>query len=99
MKKTLSTVSLWALLSLALGLWLGAAIGWGAFALGLLTLVLTSGRQLQKIQLWVRDVDAAPPAAVGPWDDILAPIYRRLKQNREQIQCLPFGPYSGKSKH
>ncbi|NLJ62606.1 MAG: phosphate regulon sensor histidine kinase PhoR [Alcaligenaceae bacterium] len=88
MKKTLSTVSLWALLSLALGLWLGAAIGWGAFALGLLTLVLTSGRQLQKIQLWVRDVDAAPPAAVGPWDDILAPIYRRLKQNREQIQTL-----------
>lgn len=88
MKKTLSTVSLWALLSLALGLWLGSAIGWGAFALGLLTLVLTSGRQLQKIQLWVRDVDAAPPAAVGPWDDILAPIYRRLKQNREQIQTL-----------
>lgn len=85
MSKTLSTVFIWALISLAIGLWLGAATGWGVFALGLLLIVFIGANQLKKIQVWVRNLDAPPPPSVGPWDDVLAPIYRKLKQSRLEI--------------
>lgn len=88
MKKTLSTVSLWAVAASAIGLWLGASLGWAVFAVGLLIMVLVSGIQHQKIQNWVRDLNAPPPASVGPWDDVLAPIYRKLKQSRIESQTL-----------
>lgn len=88
MKKTLSTVSLWAVIAAALGLWLGPSTGWAMFAIGLLMMVLASGNQHHKIEKWARDVSASPPASVGPWDDVLAPIYRQLKQNREGIKSL-----------
>lgn len=88
MKKTLSAISLWAIAASAIGLWLGASLGWAVFAVGLLIMVLVSGVQHQKIQHWVRDLNAPPPASVGPWDDVLAPIYRKLKQSRLESQTL-----------
>lgn len=88
MKKTLSTVGLWALIAAALGLWLGPSTGWAMFAIGLLIMVLASGSQHHKIEQWARDVHASPPASVGPWDDVLAPIYRQLKKNREGVRSL-----------
>lgn len=60
-------------------------MGWALYALGLLLMILVSANQLKKIQLWVKNLDAPPPPSVGPWDDVLAPIYRRLKQNRLEI--------------
>lgn len=88
MKKTLSTVGLWAAIAAVLGLWLGSSTGWAMFAIGLLCMVLVSGNQLQKIDNWAHDLSASPPSAVGPWDEVLAPIYRNLKQNRESIKQL-----------
>ena len=88
MRKTLSTVSLAAVVAIALGMWLGASIGWATFALILLMMVLISGNQHQKFQHWVRDLNAPPPPSMGPWDDVLAPIYRKLKQNRIDLQTL-----------
>lgn len=88
MRKTLSTVSLAAAVAIALGMWLGASIGWATFALILLMMVLISGNQHQKFQRWVRDLNAPPPPSMGPWDDVLAPIYRKLKQNRIDLQTL-----------
>lgn len=88
MRKTLSTVSLAAVVAIALGMWLGASIGWATFALILLMMVLISGNQHQKFQRWVRDLNAPPPPSMGPWDDVLAPIYRKLKQNRIDLQTL-----------
>ncbi|HUH40765.1 MAG TPA: phosphate regulon sensor protein PhoR, partial [Castellaniella sp.] len=86
MIKTLLSIGLWALLSTLIGTWLGAATGWGVFALGMLIMVLASGVQLAKILRWVSNIDEPPPPSVGPWDDILAPIYRKLKQNRLELQ-------------
>lgn len=86
MSKSLVTVGLWALAGGVLGAWLGAATGWAVFALGLLLMVLVSARQLSRLARWVRDIDAPPPPSVGPWDEILAPIYRKLKQNRLDLQ-------------
>ncbi len=86
MTKTLVTIALWALGGWLLGAWLGAATGWAVFALGLLLMVLASGLQLARVARWVRNIDDPPPASIGPWDDILAPIYRKLKQNRLDLQ-------------
>src|SRR5690625_1089736 len=88
MNKTHSTLLVLAIGAWLIGLWLGPATGWALFALGLLLMVLVSGHQLQQINRWVRNVHQPPPASVGPWDHILAPIYRQLKQNRLQIHHL-----------
>ena len=88
MKKTLTTVGTWATIAAGLGLWLGSSTGWAMFAIGLLIMVLVSGNQHQKIERWVRDVNTSPPASTGPWDDVLAPIYRELKKNRQEILSL-----------
>ncbi|MFQ6720780.1 phosphate regulon sensor histidine kinase PhoR, partial [Bordetella pertussis] len=44
---------------------------------------------------WAHDPESAPPAAVGPWDDILAPLYRytrararELAETRETMQSM-----------
>uniref|UniRef100_UPI00334165C2 phosphate regulon sensor histidine kinase PhoR n=1 Tax=Castellaniella defragrans TaxID=75697 RepID=UPI00334165C2 len=86
MIKTLLSIGLWALLGALVGAWLGAATGWGVFALGLLAMVLASGWQLSRVARWVRNIDDPPPPSVGPWDEVLAPIYRKLKQNRLELQ-------------
>lgn len=86
MSKTIVSIALWALGGWLLGAWLGAATGWAVFALGLLIMVLASGLQLSRISRWVRTIDEPPPPSVGPWDEILAPIYRKLKQNRLDLQ-------------
>lgn len=88
MQKTLTTVGIWAAISAALGLWLGAETGWAMFAIGMLFMVLISGRQHHQIEHWVHNLNGSPPVAVGPWDDVLAPIYRHLKQSREETQVL-----------
>lgn len=88
MRKTLSTVSTWAVIATALGLWLGPSTGWAVFALGLLIQVLKSGNQHNKAKYWVRDLHNPPPASIGQWDDIFAPIYRQLKQDRIDIKML-----------
>lgn len=88
MNKTHSTLLILGLVAWLIGLWLGAASGWAFFALGLLLMVLVSGHQLQQINRWVINLHQPPPAGVGPWDHILAPIYRQLKQNRLQIHQL-----------
>jgi len=86
MSKTLVSIALCALGGWLLGAWLGPATGWALFALGLLLMVLVSGLQLSRIARWVCSIDEPPPPSVGPWDEILAPIYRKLKQNRLDLQ-------------
>ena len=82
MTKTLFTIAVWAFLGWLCGLWLGAANGWALFSFGLLIMVLVSGAQLSQISRWIKNINAPPPASIGPWDEILAPIYRSLKRYR-----------------
>ncbi|WP_442593789.1 phosphate regulon sensor histidine kinase PhoR [Parapusillimonas sp. JC17] len=88
MIKTLISIGLWGVLGWALGAWLGAGIGWATFSFGLILMILVSGMQLSRISRWVKDIEAPPPPSVGPWDEILAPIYRKLRQNRQEIDAL-----------
>ncbi len=88
MTKTLTSVAVWAVLGWLAGYWFDAAAGWAVFSLGLLIMTLVSGVQISQIGSWVRNLDASPPVSVGPWNDILAPIYRRRKKDRNQIAEL-----------
>lgn len=82
MIKTLISIALWAFLGWLCGMWLGAATGWGVFSMGLVLMILVSGMQLSRISRWVKNINDPPPPSVGPWDEILAPIYRALKRYR-----------------
>jgi two-component system phosphate regulon sensor histidine kinase PhoR len=86
MTKALTSIALWALAGWLLSTWLGATAGWAAFAMGLLLMVLVSSVHLARVARWVRTIDEPPPPALGPWDDVLAPIYRKLKHDRLELQ-------------
>lgn len=88
MTKTLLSVAAWAFLGWLCGLWLGAATGWGVFSFGLLIMILVSGVQLSRISRWVENINDPPPPSVGPWDEILAPVYRTLRRNRRDLARL-----------
>ena len=88
MIKTLISIGLWAALGWLCGSWLGANTGWGLFAFGLTSMILVSGLQLSRISRWVKDIETPPPPSVGPWDEVLAPIYRKLRKNRQDIDLL-----------
>lgn len=91
MFKTVISIGLWAILGWLFGAWLGAAFGWAVVAFGLACMVLVSGRQLSHIQRWVRNINDPPPPSVGPWDEVLAPIYRQLRKDRQDIDTLTRG--------
>lgn len=88
MVKTLVTIALWGLLGWLVGSWLGPKAGWPLFSFGLILMLLVSGRQLSKITRWSKNTDDPPPVASGPWDDILAQVYRSLRLQRQDIEQL-----------
>ncbi|NYT58055.1 phosphate regulon sensor histidine kinase PhoR [Alcaligenaceae bacterium] len=88
MIKTVISIGLWALLGWMFGSWLGPHAGWSIFTVGLTGMILVSGRQLMLIQRWTADTDASPPHSVGPWDDILSVIYRKLRKDKHEITEL-----------
>lgn len=88
MIKTLFSIGLWAAIGWLFAMWLGAATGWAIFSFGLLLMIMVSALQLSRIAKWVKDIDAPPPPSVGPWDEILAPIYRKLRKDRQDIDEL-----------
>jgi len=88
MTKTLLSIAVWAVLGWLAGAWISADLGWIVFTLGLIIMIVISGIQHSRIARWVMDIDSPPPPSVGPWDDILAPIYRKLRRNRQEIDTL-----------
>ena len=88
MIKTIILVGLWALLGWACGSWLGVHVGWGVFALALISMILVSARQLVQIERWTADIESPPPPSVGPWDNVLATIYRKLRKDKHEIETL-----------
>ncbi len=88
MIKTLISISLWGLLGWLCGTWLDSNLGWAIFSIGLILMIVVSGLQLSRISKWVGNIEAPPPHSVGPWDEILAPIYRKLRKNQQEIDEL-----------
>lgn len=88
MIKTVISIGLWAALGWLCASWFGLNVGWGLFALGLIAMILISGVQLSRIARWVKKIEDPPPSSVGPWDEILAPIYRKLRKDSQEIAQL-----------
>jgi len=88
MTKTLFSISIWALVAWLIGQWINPSTGWAILTIGLISMILISGLQLSQIKKWVRNLEAPPPPSIGPWDEILAPIYRKLRANRQEIDEL-----------
>jgi len=93
--RTLLNIAFWAALAALLDWKLGDATGWIILALGLgATLVWRSGK-LARVARWARHPQESPPVDVGPWDDVLAPLYRHVRNQdrllaaqRESIQDM-----------
>ncbi|MBC7204366.1 MAG: DUF3329 domain-containing protein, partial [Pusillimonas sp.] len=77
MQKTLISLGAWILLGWAIGEWVDPTSGWTVLTLGMVSMILVSGAQLSQIRKWVRNLHTPPPPSVGPWNEILAPIYRQ----------------------
>ena len=88
MIKTIISIGLWAAIGWLCAKWLGEGTGWAVFALGLLLMIMVSALQLSRIAKWVKNIEAPPPPSVGPWDEILAPIYRKLRKDAQTIDEL-----------
>ena len=88
MLSTLTSIFLWAVFGAIMGWWLGAATGFACLAFGLLIMVLVSGAHVSRIQKWTRNLNDPPPPSIGPWDAILAPVYRQLRRDRHEILDL-----------
>ncbi|ANN68860.1 phosphate regulon sensor histidine kinase PhoR [Bordetella bronchialis] len=83
--RTILLIAAWALLA-ALAQWLfGDPAGWLAMCVALAATLLARSARLQRVSQWARNPESAPPAAVGPWDDILAPLYRYVRGQARQL--------------
>lgn len=88
MTKTLITLFLWAAAAWLMGSWAGESVGWILLTLGMLCMILVSARQLSQITRWTHNLDDPPPPSVGPWDNILAVVYRKLRRNQHDLAEL-----------
>src|SRR5690606_5296559 len=88
MIKTIIAIGLWAIFGWICAAWLGPHTGWGLFAFGLVCMILVSGWQLSRIQRWIKNIKEPPPPSVCPWDEILAPVYRQLRKDQQEITAL-----------
>jgi len=74
-------VAAWAAFSCAVGAWARPLLGWQVFGCGLLLAVLAGGLRLARVARWAQNTEAPLPVSIGPWDDALAPVYRKLRKN------------------
>lgn len=86
--RTLSLIALWGVLSLLLHGLAGSPAGWVLFSVAMMGMVLWRSWRLQRVLAWAHDPDSAPPAGVGPWEDILAPLYRYTRARRRELAEL-----------
>ena len=84
--RTLLLFVFWAVVGLLVGSLFAPQAGWAVLCLALLTILMWRSWRLTRVARWAQDPDAAPPAAVGAWDDVLAPLYRYLRMQSRIMQ-------------
>jgi len=83
--RTLFLVALWAILSLFVQWLAGNPAGWVVFCTALLAMLFWRSWRLRAVSYWAHHPETAPPASVGPWDDILAPLYRYTRARAREL--------------
>lgn len=83
--RTLFWIVLWAAIA-ALAQWLiGDPAGWLLMCIALVLMLLGRSVRTQRVARWAKHPEESPPASVGPWDDILAPLYRYVRAQTRQL--------------
>lgn len=83
--RTLFLVALWAAVSLLVQWLVGNPAGWVMFCAALLVMLFWRSWRLRAVSHWAHHPDTSPPASVGPWDDILAPLYRYTRARAREL--------------
>jgi len=83
--RTLFLVALWAIVALFIQWLAGDPAGWAAFCVALLAMLFWRSWRLRAVSHWAHHPDTSPPASVGPWDDILAPLYRYTRARAREL--------------
>ncbi|WP_026639443.1 phosphate regulon sensor histidine kinase PhoR [Bordetella petrii] len=83
--RTIFLVALWAAFALFVHWLAGAPAGWVVFCAALLGLLFWRSWRLSAVSRWAHHPETSPPASVGPWDDILAPLYRYTRARAREL--------------
>src|SRR3546814_12833734 len=83
--RTLFLVVLWAIVALFMQWLAGDPAGWVVFCAALLAMLFWRSWRLRAVSYWAHHPETAPPASVGPWDDILAPLYRHTRARSREL--------------
>ena len=87
-QRTLVFVGFGSVLALAIEYRWQSSLGWILMALGGGLLLVVRRRHAERIARWLVSPNDEPPANVGPWDDVVAALYRRLRDQVATIQEL-----------
>lgn len=87
-KRTLFFVGFWSAIALAIEYRWQTSLGWVVFALAAGLLLVVRRRNAGRAALWIMSPDSEPPADVGPWDDVVAALYRRIRDQDATIKEL-----------
>ncbi|MCW0208629.1 MAG: DUF3329 domain-containing protein, partial [Achromobacter sp.] len=83
--RTLFLIALWAVAA-SIAQWLiGDPAGWILFSAALAAMLVWRSWRLHLVSRWANNPDSSPPASVGPWDDILAPLYRYTRARAREL--------------
>lgn len=82
---TLILVALWAAVALLAQWLIGDPVGWALFCAALAAMLLWRSWRLTLVSRWAKHPDISPPASVGPWNDILAPLYRYTRARAREL--------------
>lgn len=83
--RTLFLIALWAIVA-SIAQWLiGDPAGWILFSAALAAMLVWRSWRLHLVSRWANNPDTSPPASVGPWDDILAPLYRYTRARAREL--------------
>lgn len=83
--RTLTLIALWAAAALLTHGLIGDPAGWIVLTVALAAILLWRSRRLQRVARWAHDPASTPPATIGPWDDILAPLYRYTRTQAREL--------------
>jgi two-component system phosphate regulon sensor histidine kinase PhoR len=87
-KRTLLFIGFLSAIALAIEYRWQNSLGWVALSLTTGLLLVIRRRHAERVARWILSPDQEPPADVGPWDDVVAALYRRLRDQVATIQEL-----------
>jgi len=83
--RTLVFIVFWAVAAALVQWLLGAPFGWILMCTALSLMLISRSLRTQRAAHWARNPEESPPVSVGPWDDILAPLYRYVRAQTRQL--------------